>query len=84
MAEINMKSLALSFGITWGASLFLLGIITWLIPGWGSELVSALGSLYRGYNASLIGALLGLVWGFADGAIAGLLIAWLYNGFSEE
>jgi hypothetical protein len=47
--------------------------------GWGVALVSALASLYIGYGASIVGAIIGALWAFADGFVAGLVIAWIYN-----
>jgi hypothetical protein len=41
--------------------------------------VTLLGRIYRGYNISPIGSVIGLVWAFADGFIGGVVFAWLYN-----
>jgi hypothetical protein len=38
-----------------------------------------LDKLYRGYNISPAGSLIGLVWAFFDALIGGAVIAWLYN-----
>lgn len=51
--------------------------------GWGSGFVEVMSSMYIGYEASLVGGLIGAAWGFVDGAIAGLLISLLYNFFSK-
>jgi hypothetical protein len=74
-----MKGLALALGVGWGAEVFLLGLAG--SAGWGGAVVDVLGSLYLGYRPGLTGSLIGGLWAFADGAIAGVVIAWLYNRF---
>jgi hypothetical protein len=36
--------------------------------------------VYPGLSATPAGAVIGLLWGFVDGVICGVLVAWLYNG----
>lgn len=38
-----------------------------------------LSHIYRGYEITLLGSFIGLVWGFLDGLIGGAIFAWLYN-----
>ena len=38
-----------------------------------------IGSVYRGYQITAMGSLIGLAWAFIDGLIGGLIFAWLYN-----
>ncbi len=78
MAKLNAKALALTLGIIWGASVIIMGLAAKL-TGWGTFFVSAIGTKYIGYNASCLGSIVGGIWGFVDGGICGLLIAWLYN-----
>lgn len=76
--KLNVKALALAFGLIWGFGLFLM---TWWIiffEGPTGE-PTLIGRLYRGYNISPPGSLIGFVWGFVDGLIGGSLFAWLYN-----
>ena len=44
-----------------------------------TEEMLLIGKIYRGYNISVGGAFIGLLWGFFDGLILGALYAWLYN-----
>jgi len=76
--KLNVKAFALAFGITWGVGLF---ILTWWIIAFegASGEVTFIGRLYRGYNISPLGSLIGLGWGLVDGAIGGAIFAWLYN-----
>jgi hypothetical protein len=40
--------------------------------------------VYRGYEISAVGSLIGLVWGLVDGYIGGLVFAFLYNWFAAK
>ena len=76
--KLNVKAFALACGLVWGVGLFLL---TWWIialDGATGE-ITFLGRIYRGYNISPVGSIVGLVWALIDGAIAGAIFAWLYN-----
>ncbi len=76
--KLNVKALALTFGLIWGFGLF---FMTWWIiffEGATGE-VTLIGRFYRGYHISPLGSLIGFVWGFVDGLIGGALFAWLYN-----
>ena len=76
--KLNVKAFAVAFGITWGVGLF---ILTWWIIAFEGATgeVTFIGRLYRGYNISPLGSLIGLGWGLVDGAIGGAIFAWLYN-----
>ena len=76
--RLNVKAFALAVALFWGLALFL---VTWwimLFDGATGE-ITFLGQIYRGYNISPIGSIVGLVWGLVDGLIGGAIFAWLYN-----
>jgi len=76
--KLNVKALALTCGLVWG--LGILFLTWWIIAFDGvTREVTFLGRVYRGYNISPLGSVIGCVWGFADGAIGGVIFAWLYN-----
>jgi type III secretory pathway component EscT len=76
--KLNVKAFALTTAIICGIGLFLL--TWWVILFEGSSGVkTVIGLVYRGYNISPLGSLIGLVWGFVDGLIGGAVFAWLYN-----
>jgi hypothetical protein len=81
--KLNVKSFALAFGLIWGLGLFCL---TWWIIAFDGATGEAtiIGQVYRGFNISPIGSLIGLVWAFTDGAIGGAIFAWLYNSFVSK
>ena len=76
--RLNVKAFALTCGLVWGLGVFCL---TWWIIAFDGSTgeVAFLGSIYRGFNLSPTGSIIGLIWAFADGAIGGVIFAWLYN-----
>ena len=66
--KLNIKAFSLTFGVIWIMA----------FDGATGE-VTLIGHVYRGFNISPIGSLIGLVWAFADGAVGGAIFAWLYN-----
>ena len=82
MKHFNIKALALSLGITWGAGMLILGWIS--SSGWGLDAVDVLASFYIGYQPTFWGGVIGGIWGFVDGAVGGIVIGWLYNYFVKK
>ncbi|MCK4655270.1 MAG: bacteriophage holin [Candidatus Cloacimonetes bacterium] len=81
--KLNVKAFALTCSLIWG--LGLLFITWWIILFDGSSYQATfIGKIYRGYNISFTGSLMGLVWGFFDGLIGGAIFAWLYNVISHK
>ena len=76
--KLNVKAFALACGLVWGFGVFCLAWWIMLFEGATGE-VTILGHLYRGFNISPLGSVIGLVWALADGAIGGAIFAWLYN-----
>ena len=81
-AKLDVKALGLALGILWGGACLIMGITT-MFFNWGTLFVALMSSLYIGYKATILGSLLGGIWGFIDAGIAGLIIAWLYNKLSK-
>jgi len=76
--KLNVKAFALTAALVCGLGLFLLTWWVILFEG-ASGVKTIIGLVYRGYNMSPLGSLIGLVWGFVDGLIGGAIFAWLYN-----
>lgn len=81
MNTCSVNALGVAIGVLWAAYIFFCGITAMF--GWGVALVDTISSLYIGYGPSIIGALVGAAWGFVDGYIAGIVIAWIYNKLSR-
>lgn len=80
MGKLNIKALALTFGVLWGGAAFILGLSS-LFFNWGTEWVDILGKVYFGYEGTLVGSIVGGIWAFVDGFIGGGIFGWLYNRF---
>ena len=76
--KLNIKATAITVGLFFGISLF---IVTWwiiLFEG-PSNIPTFIGKIYRGYSLTPTGSLIGLLWGLIDGAAGGAIFAWIYN-----
>jgi len=49
---------------------------------WANKMVETISSVYIGFRSTPTGVLIGGLWGFLDGVIGGIIIAWLFNKFS--
>ena len=76
--RLNVKAFALTCGLVWGFGVLFL---TWWIIAFDGATgqVTFIGRIYRGYNVSPIGSVIGLIWALIDGLIGGAIFAWLYN-----
>ncbi len=84
--RLSPKAMALSWGLMWGAAMFLVGLVHLWEPSYGGSLLSGMSTIYPGYGGavSLSDAVLGGVYGFVDAGIGGLIFAWLYNAFAPK
>lgn len=80
ITHLSPLALGLAMGIIRGVSILILGLLAHFFA-YGDEFVSAMGQLYRGYDATIFGSILGGIIGLIDGFITGALIAWIYNLF---
>lgn len=76
--KLNIKAFSLACGLMWGLGVFCLAWWIMLFEGATGE-AFFLGHLYRGFNISPLGSVIGLVWAFFDGLFGGAIFAWLYN-----
>ena len=78
MNKLDPKACGLAFGILWSGGVLLMGLLT-MVCSWAKPFVDALSTMYVGYGATIMGCLIGAIWGFIDAFIGGYLFAWLYN-----
>ena len=76
--KFNVVAFGLACGLVWGFGVFCLAWWVMAFEGATGDLM-VLGHLYRGFNVSPVGSVIGLVWGLFDGFVGGALLAWLYN-----
>jgi hypothetical protein len=77
MNKCQPLGLGIAIGVLWALYVGCLAITAMF--GWGTALIAPLASLYIGYSASILGAIIGVIWAFIDGFVAGVVIAWIYN-----
>lgn len=81
--KLKPWALGITLGTLWGSTIFFTTLLS-VYTGYGKLFLEALPqSLYPGYSISLAGSLLGLVYGFLDGLICGVLIGWIYNRIAK-
>ncbi len=81
--KLNVLAAALCGGIVWGVGL--LALTWWIIAFDGATgEPTFIGRVYRGYNISATGSLIGLIWALCDGFVGGAVVAWLYNTFADR
>ncbi|MEE9199931.1 MAG: bacteriophage holin [Candidatus Brocadiales bacterium] len=81
-AKLDVKAMGLAFGILLSVEVIALGLFA-AFADWGTPWVDFIGFLYIGYKPTLLGSLIGGVWALVDGAIAGVLVAFVYNKFAS-
>ncbi|MEE9157317.1 MAG: hypothetical protein V3U60_02865 [Gammaproteobacteria bacterium] len=84
--KLDVKAMAIAFGIWWGVlGIFLVGLINLIWPPYGQAWLEMMASIYPGYTAtaSIGQVIVGSVDGIVCGAICGAILAWLYNRFAK-
>ncbi len=81
--KLSIKAMGLAIGVTWAVYITFLGLFACYM-NWGTPFVDIMGSLYIGYKPTIIGSIIGGAWALVDGAVAGVIIAWVYNKFASE
>jgi hypothetical protein len=79
--NLRKRALGLTLGIIWGLVLFVATL--WAVIEGRGRTLDLLSGYYPGFTVSYGGAVIGMIWGFVSGFIGGVLIAWLYNLFSN-
>jgi hypothetical protein len=79
--RISVKALAFALALVWGGGIAFAALVHLAIPTYGTAFLEFASSIYPGFHGarSLGDALVGTLWGLADGAGGGLIFGWLYN-----
>jgi len=83
MMRLSLKAMAIAAGLLWGGAILCVGVINLAVPSYGTNFIQLTSSVYPWFHTSrTIGNVaIGTIDGLIDGAIAGLILAWLYNAF---
>jgi hypothetical protein len=81
--KLNIKAFVLTCAILWAAAIFIVGMANLICPGYGAAFLQVMASIYPGYDGSVTfgSVIVGTLYAVVDGAIGGLVFAWLYNMF---
>ena len=85
--KFDIKATALTLALLWGVlGMFVTGLANLVSPGYGQAFLNVMASAYPGYTAepSFGQVLIGALYGALDGAIVGVVFAWLYNTFASR
>lgn len=80
---LNPKAFGLSGGVLWGLAMLVLTFVG-MNAEYGASFFAFMMDVYPGYEMTMAGAFIGLVYGFLDGFIGLYLFAWLYNWFDKK
>jgi hypothetical protein len=82
--RVSLKAITLSSAILWGGAMLFVGLIHVVYPAYGGDFLRVVSSVYPGADTapSLGRVLLGTLYGFVDGGVAGFLFGWLYAFFA--
>lgn len=85
--RLSVKGTAVTFALVWGVlAMFLTGVANLIWPTYGRAFLEVMASVYPGYHAtpSFGQVIVGSLYGVVDGAVAGAVVAWLYNRFAQD
>lgn len=72
----EMHNLGVKLGSIFAITLLTL-VIASMTLGVGDPIIVLLATLYKGYAATFVGALMGLIWGFIHGYVVGALLVFV-------
>lgn len=78
---LNIKALALAGAVVWGGGYLLIGLLNLAVSTYGVAFLELGASIYPGYvgPGGVLSVIVVTGYALLDGAVAGLLIGWLYN-----
>jgi hypothetical protein len=82
--KLSLKAVAITAGLLWAACMLLVGIIHMADPRYGAGFLALMSSVYPGLHFAhgWENLIVRTIYGFVDGAIGGLLFAWIYDHFA--
>jgi hypothetical protein len=84
--QLDIKAITTTCALLWGGATLLVGIANIAFPGYGLAFLDLLASVYPGYEVTATGGSVFVLtlYGIVDGALGGLVFAWLYNALRRS
>jgi hypothetical protein len=79
--KLKVWAFGLAVGIVCGLGMLLFGILGSF--GLFPKSIALTSEFYIGFSTSILGILLGTIYGFVDGFLGGAIVAWIYNRFAK-
>jgi hypothetical protein len=76
-SSLDARAFGLACGLLWAAGVAFLSLTARV--GWGRRWERLLSDVYRGYDETASGLLVGALWAFFDAGVGGYVFAALYN-----
>ena len=77
--HINVLNAGISFGLVMFLGMLFLSFSSHFL-NWGNEVLDLISNVYLGYSdKTILNAVAGAIWGFFDGFLGGVFIAFFYN-----
>ena len=79
--RFNVSALASTLGVFWGAAILIVAAANLIWPSYGRAFLDLAASIYPGYRpgSGLASVITATLYGLVDGAVAGAVVAWIYN-----
>lgn len=83
--KLSVKALTITAAILWGGALLIMGSANMMFPGYATNFLEVMGSVYPGYQpgTGLSSVIIGSMYAVVDAGIGAAIFAWLYNFFAE-
>ena len=83
--RFNVRAMALAIGIMWAIVFFFVAAAQQALPTYGVAFLEVMDGLYPGYAPGGFGSVVvGSLYALVDGAIGGVVFAWLYNRLARS
>ena len=84
--KLSVKAMAITSGLVWGGAMLTCGLVNLAARPYGKRFLELMSSVYPGFhNSGTLGdVLVGAGYGFVDGAIAGSVVAAIYNRLAHQ
>jgi hypothetical protein len=84
--RLSVKAMAVTTGLLWGGAVLLVGLAHLARPTYGRRFLNGISSVYPGFHGArdLRDALVGSGYAVVDGAVGGMMFAWLYDRVADK